>query len=425
MKRMLSWILAAWFAAAPAFPVHAQNAAAAPPAASAAQGNGQNGAGQAPSRYSTDLAKALADGIASIGDDLFPASVAKWLKEKLEKYSEKWTDQAREALIKEACEKLPGDKSKEAFKKLLEDWDTKKDSQTLQADLEGLLKDVVRDEFEAALAKSGLGKEEAETARKVLEDVLTKDLKDIPGAVEGDLKDYVRQKIGKELGKDSADAVIHLYETVTDPDTWNTEDGWDALEKVEEAAGEAIEAITFDALAKIVDGQLAKWGKEHPEVKKWLDALGINGGSVAGTAKNVWGVLTGEGTWSEKFSKLAEDMSSGLNALARNAAKYGLEQLRGWISGIARKWCGKALDWIAGKLREWFGCEIPQEGLKLFQKAIDSLSNKAGKVVVDLGTRATETILGPDPSSPAKQGVPAATEAGQGRGKTLIEGPVK
>lgn len=423
MKRIPSLLLAAWFAVAPAFPARAEDGAATPPAATGSQpGKGPNGNGQKPSRYSTDLAKSLADGIASIGDSLFPDSVAKWLKEKLETHSEKLTDQARAALIKEACEKLPGDKSKEAFKKLLDDWDTKKDSKTLQADVEGLLKDVVRDEFEAALAKSGLGKDEAETARKILEDVLEKDLKDIPGAVEGDLKEYVHEKIAKELGKDSADAVVKLYETLTDPKTWEDENGWDTLGK---QFGDTVEAITFDALAKIVDGQLAKWGREYPEVKKWMDALGINGGSVAGAAKNVWGVLTGEGTWTEKFSKLADDMSSALNNLARDAAKFGLEQLRGLVSGIARKWCGKALDWIAGKLREWFGFEIPQQGLKLFQQAIDELGRKAGKVVVDLGTRATEMILGPASSAVPKQGLPSAAGAGQGSGKTLIEGAVK
>lgn len=422
MKKFLSIVLSAWFAVGPALPVSAQNAATPPPAASTAQGNGPNGAGQTPSRHSTDLAKSLADGIASLGDDLFPDSVAKWLKEKLETYSEKLTDKAREALIEEACEKLPGDKSKAAFQKLLEDWDTKKDSQTLQADLEGLLKDVVRDEFEAALAKSGLGKDEAETARKVLEDVLEKDLKDIPGAVEGDLKEYVHKKIATELGKDSADAVVKLYETVTDPKTWADEDGWDNLGK---QVGETVEVITFDAMTKIVDKQIAKWGKDHPEVRKWLDALGINGAFLSGTAKNVWGVLTGDGTWDKKFEQLGQIASNTLNTLARRAVAYGLAQLRGWISGIARKWCNKALDWIAGKLKEWFGFEIPRKGLDLFKKAIDKLSEKTGKVFVDLGNRGTEIILGPDPSAPPKQGIPAATEAGNGSGTVLIGGTGK
>lgn len=423
MKRIPSLLLAAWFAVAPAFPARAEDGAATPPAATGSQpGKGPNGNGQKPSRYSTDLAKSLADGIASIGDSLFPDSVAKWLKEKLETHSEKLTDQARAALIKEACEKLPGDKSKEAFKKLLEDWDTKKDSKTLQADVEGLLKDVVRDEFEAALAKSGLGKDEAETARKILEDVLEKDLKDIPGAVEGDLKEYVHEKIAKELGKDSADAVVKLYETLTDPKTWEDENGWDTLGK---QFGDTVEAITFDALTKIVDSQIAKWGKDHPEVGKWLAALGIDGAYVSGTVKNIWGILTGDGTWDKKFEQLGDFASTTLNNLARNAAKYGLEQLRGFVSDIAEKWCKKALDWIAGKLREWFGFEIPRQGLKLFQQAIDSLGKKTGKVVVDLGNRGIETILGPDPSAPPKQGVPAATEAGRGTGTTLIKGPVK
>ena len=422
MKRILALGMAAWLAAGMFGGIAAEDAAAgaaqAGAADAAAPASGKDG-GAAEDRYSTDLANYLAKQVGTLGSEILPDSVAKWLQEKLDKYSPNLAKAAREALIKEACEKLPGDKSKAAFKKLIEDWDTKKDAKDVQADIDNLLKDVIRDEVEQALAESGLGKKEAELVRQVVEDVLTEDIQNIPGKVEGDVKDYVCDKIKTELGEDSANEVRELWDMVRDEKTWEDGNGWDHVgEQIKDTA----EAVAWDTLTKLIDRQLARWSKQSEVAKELFKALGIDGKGITTGLKNVWGVISGNGTLEQKFNEIVKMTSAALTEMARNAVKYGLEKLKGWISKIAKEWCKKAMDWVSAKLKEWLGFKIPESAIKAFEKLLDKGIAKAGQKIVDLGTSISEKVLGKDdPNKPRKN---LATPSGGGGAPALIDGSV-
>ena len=397
-------------------------------AAPAAGKDGGNASGQgkenggAEDRYSTDLTNYLAKQLGALGDDILPDSVAKWLKEKLDKYSPNLAKAAREALIKEACEKLPGDKSKAAFKKLIEDWDTKKDTKDVQADIDNLLKDVIRDKVEQALADSGLGKKEADLVRQVMEDVLTEDIQNIPGKVEGDVKGYLYDKIKEGLGEGSAEEFGELWDLVMDDKTWETDEGW---EKLEEQIGETAEAVAWDSLAKLIDHQLEAWAKQSDVAKELIKALGLDGKSAAEAAKNIWGVITSNDTLEKKFNDFVDVCSTALNQMARNAVQYGLEKLKGWISKNAKVWCDKALKWVSKKLKEWFGYELPKTAIKKFQDLAEKAIAKAGQKIVDLGTSVSEAVLGPDPNKAKKNDHAGSAVDESGGEPSLIKGSVK
>ena len=442
MKRILALGMAAWLVAGMFCGIMAEEPSAgdgkADPAKATAPAEGKDGGGAAAGhgagdgqgkdggaaedRYSNDLANYLATQLGALGDDLLPDSVANWLKEKLDKYSPNLAKAAREALIKEACEKLPGDKSKAAFKKLIEDWDTKKDSKEVQADIDNLLKDVIRDEVEQALADSGLGKKEADLVRQVMEDVLTEDIQNISGKIEGDVKDYVCDKIKEELGEDSAKEVGELWDMIRDEKTWEDGNGWD---HVEEKIGDAAEAVAWDTLGKLIDRQLERWSKQSEVAKELIAALGINGKGIAGGIKNIWGVISGNGTLEEKFNTIVKNSSAALTEMARNAVQYGLQKLKGWLSKIAKQWCDKALKWVSAKLKEWLGFKIPESALNAFEKLADKAIAKAGQKIVDLGTSISEVFLGSDTNNPPKKkNLATPAGGGSGGGAALIEGSV-
>lgn len=192
-----------------------------------------------------------------------------------------------------------------------------------------------------------------------------------------------------------------------------TSDPWSTL--LDKALDKA-KTTTLKKLESWTTKQLDAWINKHPTVQKWFSILGINANGIVNGVKNIWGVLTGNGTLSEKFAQLASMAQNALCDMASNALKYGLDKLGQWLSGIAQKWIDKAVNWLKGKLDKFFGgkIKIPDKLLAKFQSQLNKLVGRGiGKAVDWAKSKGEEIINGmrPDGSNP-QGGGGGVTEVG-------------
>ncbi len=153
-----------------------------------------------------------------------------------------------------------------------------------------------------------------------------------------------------------------------------------------------IKTTTVQKLESWATKQLDSWIAKNPELQKWFGILGIDGKWIVGGVKEIWGILTGNGSLSDKIGNLAEWAQNKLCDMAVSALNYGLDKLQHWLSGIAQKWIGKAVNWLKNLLGE-HGIKIPDKLLGKFQAALEKLVGKGIGKVVDIGRDAGERII--------------------------------
>lgn len=164
---------------------------------------------------------------------------------------------------------------------------------------------------------------------------------------------------------------------------------------------------TLKKLESWTTKQLDAWINKHPTVQKWFSILGIDGSGIVNGVKNIWGVLTGNGTLAEKFAQLASMAQNALCDMATHALKYGLDKFGQWLSGIAQKWIGKAMSWLKGKLDKLLGgkIKIPDKLLAKFQAQLNNLVGRGiGKAVDWAKSQGEKIIDGMRPGDPSSQG---------------------
>lgn len=143
-----------------------------------------------------------------------------------------------------------------------------------------------------------------------------------------------------------------------------------------------IQTVALPKLEEFAAKQIDKWIAKNPTVQKWLtEIFGIDGQSIVNGMKNIWGVLTSNGTLAEKFTQLVEMAQNALCDMAKHALQWGLGKLQSWLSNIANKLISKFVNWLAGKIQNFlakFGITIPQN---LINKVQAWLQNQVGKGV--------------------------------------------
>lgn len=176
-----------------------------------------------------------------------------------------------------------------------------------------------------------------------------------------------------------------------------------------------VKTTTLEKLESWTSKQLDAWINKNPTLQKWLEALGIDGNSIVNGVKDIWGVLTGNGSLSDKLSQLVSKAQNTLCNMAANVLKYGLDKLGQWLSGIGQKWIGK----LTGALNKIFGghgIKIPQKLLNKFQAALNKLVGRGVGKVVDIGKEYIDQIIdGVRPETDAPTG------NGTGNGTTVSE----
>ncbi|MBR6023031.1 MAG: hypothetical protein IK066_11525 [Kiritimatiellae bacterium] len=166
-----------------------------------------------------------------------------------------------------------------------------------------------------------------------------------------------------------------------------------------------IQTVGLQKLEQFAVKQLNSWINKYPGVKKWLvDIFGIDGQSIVNGVKNIWGVLRGNGTLSEKFEKLVSMAQNALCDMAKNALKYGLGKLKSWISSIANKWISKVVGWISNKIQQWFHIKIPAKFLGKVQSWLNGQVGKGITKVVDVLQDKGEAVI--DKFRPKAAGTP-------------------
>lgn len=122
--------------------------------------------------------------------------------------------------------------------------------------------------------------------------------------------------------------------------------------------------------------QINNWISKHPGLQKWLGIFGIDGKFVLDGVKNIWGILTGNGTLAGKIAQLAAYAQNKLCDMVANAIRYGLQKLTGWVSDIANKAISTITSWITGKIQTLLGIKLPVAQIQAFQNALQRLVGK-------------------------------------------------
>lgn len=157
--------------------------------------------------------------------------------------------------------------------------------------------------------------------------------------------------------------------------------------------------------------QLNNWIGKHPVLQKWFGILGINGEGIMNDIKNIWGILTGEGTLADKLGELASYAQNRLCDMVSNAIRYGMQKLTGWLSDIATQVTGKIVKWITGIIQRLFGINIPTDLIQGFQQKLAAL---AGKGIAKVMVFDPEIVVGPLR--------PGGSHGGGGGGGTTVLG---
>lgn len=158
-----------------------------------------------------------------------------------------------------------------------------------------------------------------------------------------------------------------------------------------------IQTVVLPKLEEFAVKQIDKWIGKNPTVKKWLtEIFGIDGQSIVNGMKNIWGVLTSNGTLAEKFSKLVEMAQNALCDMAKHALQWGLGKLQSWLSNIANKLIAKVVNWLANKLQGFlakFGITIPQNLINKVQAWLQKQAGRGVQKVVNVLDKAGTAII--------------------------------
>lgn len=312
---------------------------------------------------------------------------------KLEELSEK-ARRELEKLRGEIAEALPGDASRKAMDAVYAAF-AKGDADAAKAALGDLALGAGEDMLRRALDKAGITGDAQQTvvdaARAGLEAAL-KEGGDVTGAVRGVLEGAAYDKLVAEFGQETADAVRDAYRAILD--------GADAWTTLADAAGDIL-LVQFDRfVGNVVEGidrRLAELAEKYPVLGEMFQALGLNGTALMDGAKNIWGVLTGEGTLSEKLARIVDYAAQTLTDMFNALVEWGLgkvmDLVNGWIDRIA----GKVIDWInswIAKANKWIG--RANKWISTFNRYVDrvrKLAASARKAAVRLGTDAENPLV--------------------------------
>ena len=315
---------------------------------------------------------------------------------KLEKLSEK-ARRELEKLRREIAEALPGDASRKAMDEVYASF-AKGDAAAAEAALGDLALGAGEDMLRRALDKAGITGDAQQTvvdaARAGLEAAL-KEGGDVTGAVRGVLEGAAYDKLVAEFGQETADAVRDAYRAILDgADAWTTladAAGGILLVQFEKFVGNVVEGI---------DRRLAELAGKYPVLGEMFQALGLNGAELMDGAKNIWGVLTGEGSLSEKISKIVDLAAQKLTEMFNALIDWGLGKVMDLVNGWINRIAGKVIDWInswIAKANKWI--ERANKWISTFNKYVDRVRKLAASA------RRAATSLGADAGNPLVEGV--------------------
>ncbi len=176
-----------------------------------------------------------------------------------------------------------------------------------------------------------------------------------------------------------------------------------------------IQTVLLPKLEEFAVKQIDKWIAKNPTVQKWLtEIFGIDGQSIVNGLKNIWGVLTSNGTLAEKFTKLVEMAQNALCDMAKHALQWGLGKLQAWLSNIANKLITKVVNWLANKIQNFlskFGITIPQSLINKVQAWLQKQAASGVNKVVTVLDKAGNAII--DQFRPANGGQTQRMNFGQ------------
>ena len=274
----------------------------------------------------------------------------------------------------------------------------KGDADAAQAALDSLALGAGEDMLRRALDTAGIAGDAQQTivdaARAGLEAAL-KEGGDVTGAVRGVLEGAAYDKLVAEFGRETADAVRDAYRAILD--------GADAWTTLADAAGDILLVQFKKFVGNVVEGidrRLAELAAKYPVLGELFQALGLNGAALMDGAKNIWGVLTGEGSLSEKISKIVDLAAQKLTEMFNALIDWGLGKVMDLVNGWINRIAGKVIDWInswIAKANKWIG--RANKWISTFNKYVDRVRKLAASA------RRAATSLGADAGNPLVEGV--------------------
>lgn len=209
-------------------------------------------------------------------------------------------------------------------------------------------------------------------------------------------RDYVDGKIREKFGDDVADKFGKLWDAALDEG-----DPWIALgdfvDSVEVWAFDKFEEKVEDFLRGELDGLFAR----HPEL---TEMFGLSTDKLLDLGRNVWGVVTGDGTLAEKLGTVsdlvADALAEAFGTLVDWAVGKALEQLDAIVSKISQA-VGKAVQKVLDKINR-----LVDKANRLVDKwnaACDAYLRKLDEILAGAGRVAT--VLGGDDWAEISEGI--------------------
>ena len=325
-------------------------------------------------------------------DTVLPASTAQDVADKLEELAKQGVIAAGGAVDKavkaqldklkaEILAQMPGDSSKEQMGKLIDDMLAGVGTGNFSmfgSDAADLGVALAGDYASKLVDKLNLPAEEKAALKKTVSDAVQAYINGtgVGTSIQGNVESYVYGKIKSQFGQDVADSWKQAYQT------W--QGGANPWADIKAAAKKTIETWAFDKLEKVVGSQLKKLLDKHPVLAETFKALGIDAHSIVGTARNIWGVLTGPGTFKDKLQTLSQMAVDGLANMLKSLLHWGIEKLQQWLNGVLSKIGQKIAAWIQNLLGEKF---------HLSQKIVD-MAMKAVNAAIGAGVKAVAALPG-------------------------------
>ena len=353
-----------------------------------------------------DLQDAIDDAFDKIRiglDTVLPASTAQEVADKLEELAKQGAiaaggavDKAIQAQIDklkaEIISHMPGDASKAQMGKVLDELLNGIGSgnfSTLPGEIGNLGTTLAGDYASKLVDKLNLPAEEKAALKKTVSDAVQAYISGtgVGSSIQGNIENYVYGKIKSQFGQEVADSWKQAYQT------W--QGGANPWADIKAAAKKTIETWAFDKLEKVVNAQLGKLLAKHPVLNEVFKALGIDAHSIVNGARNIWGVLTGPGTFKDKLQTLSQMAVDGLANMLKSLLHWGLGKLQAWLNGVLSKVGAKIAAWMQDLLGDKL--HLSQAIVDKAMKAVNAAIGAGVKAVAALPTKiepAVGTVIG-------------------------------
>ena len=303
-----------------------------------------------------DGSNALSSSLDFLGDALdsfLPSEISGPLKSMIDQYVRAELLKAAGKLDAKALQKLlklreklysslPDAASKAAMDKMLGDivsgnWDSLPESS------KNLAFAVTDHYILKGLDKAGLGKSEKEAILKTYHDAANAWLNggNVGETITGNFESYLYNKIKSEVGEKAADSWKDVWADI--------KAGSDPWENFGKATLDTIEFIGMRELQQGLDKYFKGVAENNPRLAEFFRMCGIDTASVMDLAKDIWGVLRGDGSVMTKLEGVCEAVA---------------EKLYEWFGNLVYSAIGKAFDLLAD-IVEW----VCAKGHELIERA--------------------------------------------------------